>query len=305
MSDGMHAPTAKRTGTVDAVMAAEAAAEGVAGAETTPSNAARPALEEAEQAAAAGRADDRGEYGDDGSTEDEDDGGILLSPEQADNCNAFLAGLVRTIDEQLEQSPASAESPVWREQEEEAEEYLRGVPMVHVPTRGPMGTPRMTPVALRPNMDAAAHEPAAGAGDSGDREMTEPEKVTASNWLFACSLLQTFGMQISQQATNQIWLDHFAGDFSAHARMMTRLSSTSSIIGFVVKPWLASMTDKFGRKRLLALSPLLQGMFKCAMTVCPRHLLVPLLTGQYIASSFTVMIPPHRLSLRQFSGLVD
>ena len=41
--------------------------------------------------------------------------------------DAFLAGLARTIEGQLEQSPVSAGSPVWREQEEEAEEYLRDV----------------------------------------------------------------------------------------------------------------------------------------------------------------------------------
>ena len=55
-----------------------------------------------------------------------------------------------------------------------------------------------------------------------------------------------------------MFLDYFAGDFAAHARVMTTLSSVSAIVGFFLKPLFASMTDKYGRKPLLALSPILQ-----------------------------------------------
>lgn len=43
---------------------------------------------------------------------------------------------------------------------------------------------------------------------------------------------------------------------------MTTLSSASAVVGFVLKPLFASATDKFGRRPLLALSPIVQFAIK-------------------------------------------
>ncbi len=146
---------------------------------------------------------------------------------------------------------------------------------------GPMGTPRMSQVVLQTASVSAA------AANSGDGSMTAAEKAHAANWLFASNLMQTFGMMISMQSTNQIWLEHFNGDFGNHARVMTRLSTISNVVGFIVKPLLASMTDKFGRKPLLSLAPVLQFVLKGSMVVCPTRWLVVLLSFQYMSSAFT------------------
>ena len=52
----------------------------------------------------------------------------------------------------------------------------------------------------------------------------------ASSWLFVCSLSQSLCSNISLQAKNQMFLDYFAGDFAAHARVMTTLSSVSAMM---------------------------------------------------------------------------
>jgi hypothetical protein len=186
-------------------------------------------------------------------------------------------------DEQL--SPSGSAPPPLELLEATSDDAPPELPAA-VPRTGPMGTPRMTPIAVR---KSATSRDGTGdkAGAGSDDEMSEAEKTHAGNWLFASNLLQTFGMMISMQSTNQIWLDHFAGDFGAHARVMTRLSSVSNVIGFIIKPMLASSTDKFGRKPLLSLSPVLQFILKGAMVLCPTRWLVSLLSLQYMSSAFT------------------
>ena len=62
--------------------------------------------------------------------------------------------------------------------------------------------------------------------------MSEQAKEKTARRLFMLSLIQSFSSSLSMQASNQIWLDHFAGDFAAHARVMTRVSMFSSVFGF-------------------------------------------------------------------------
>jgi hypothetical protein len=89
------------------------------------------------------------------------------------------------------------------------------------------------------------------------------------------------------QAQTEILLVHFGGDFAAHARVMTRVSSVSSVLGFFIKPLLAALTDVHGRKPLLLLSPVLQMVLKGGMAIAPSRLMVPLLFSQYLLGSFT------------------
>ena len=72
-----------------------------------------------------------------------------------------------------------------------------------------------------------AHGAAGGAS-----AMSEEAKEKTARRLFMLSLIQSFSSSLSMQASNQIWLDHFNGDFAAHARVMTRVSMFSSVFGF-------------------------------------------------------------------------
>ena len=101
------------------------------------------------------------------------------------------------------------------------------------------------------------------------------------------------------QASTQIWLDHFAGDFAAHAATMTRLSTASAAIGFVVKPVLASLSDVYGRRPLLLLPPVLNTALKAAMVFAPHAANVQLLRAQHLLGAFTweVRGPKNRLRI--------
>ena len=85
--------------------------------------------------------------------------------------------------------------------------------------------------------------------------LTPEQCLRAANWLLASSFLSTFAMSLTMQATTEIWLGHFAGDFTRHARRMTSLGTLSSVLGFFIKPLLASLSDAHGRVPLLFLSP--------------------------------------------------
>ena len=117
--------------------------------------------------------------------------------------------------------------------------------------------------------------------------MSEQAKEKTARRLFLLSLIQSFSSSLSMQASNQIWLDHFNGDFAAHARVMTRVSMFSSIFGFFVKPLIASATDRFGRKPLLFLSPAMQFVLKLGMCLAPSHRLVVFQMAQYLLGSVT------------------
>ena len=163
------------------------------------------------------------------------------------------------------------------EEAEDATDAMAGL----VPRSGPNGTPRLSPAVRATDLpDLAPLEPA-------DRQMTEREKARASSWLFVCSLSQSLCSNISLQAKNQMFLDYFAGDFAAHARVMTTLSSVSAIVGFFLKPLFASMTDKYGRKPLLALSPILQSANFFAIALCPMSWIITTLMVQQVLQSFT------------------
>ena len=163
------------------------------------------------------------------------------------------------------------------EEAEDATDAMAGL----VPRSGPNGTPRLSPAVRATDLpDLASLEPA-------DRQMTEREKARASSWLFVCSLSQSLCSNISLQAKNQMFLDYFAGDFAAHARVMTTLSSVSAIVGFFLKPLFASMTDKYGRKPLLALSPILQSANFFAIALCPMSWIITTLMVQQVLQSFT------------------
>ena len=164
------------------------------------------------------------------------------------------------------------------EEAEDATDAMAGL----VPRSGPNGTPRLSPAVRATDLpdDLAPLDPT-------DRQMTEREKARASSWLFVCSLSQSLCSNISLQAKNQMFLDYFAGDFAAHARVMTTLSSVSAIVGFFLKPLFASMTDKYGRKPLLALSPILQSANFFAIALCPMSWIITTLMVQQVLQSFT------------------
>ena len=109
----------------------------------------------------------------------------------------------------------------------------------------------------------------------------------ASNGMFLSSAISTFGMNLTMTPTTEIWIQHFAGDFTAQARMMTNLGLVSSVTGFFVKPILASMTDCFGRKPLMFSSPIANVLLTGGMVLCPRSLWTTILAARYCCSPLT------------------
>ena len=117
--------------------------------------------------------------------------------------------------------------------------------------------------------------------------MGTAEKKRAENWLFAATFANTFAGSFAMQAIDQIFLEHFAGDFAAHGRMMSWIGSGSSALSFLCKPMLGSLIDVYGRKWLLLFSPSLQVLLKGLMVCVPRQFWVPLIVLQYFVGFLT------------------
>lgn len=93
-----------------------------------------------------------------------------------------------------------------------------------------------------------------------------PAQCERTAWLLLISsALSTFAMNLTMTPTTEIWLEHFNGDFAAHARMMTNLGLVSNVVGFFVKPIIASLSDAYGRKPLLYLSPIINSILTGGM----------------------------------------
>ena len=127
--------------------------------------------------------------------------------------------------------------------------------------------------------------------------LTPEQCLRAANWLLASSFLSTFAMSLTMQATTEIWLGHFAGDFTRHARRMTSLGTLSSVLGFFIKPLLASLSDAHGRVPLLFLSPSVNLALTTLMAVAPPGWRVPILTTRCASLGPQLCIvlapPPH------------
>ena len=88
--------------------------------------------------------------------------------------------------------------------------------------------------------------------------VTAVEKRRAENWLFWATVANSLAGGFVMTAMDQILLDHHAGDFAAHGKMMAWISSTSSVLSFVFRPLLGSAIDIRGRRPLLLFAPRLQ-----------------------------------------------
>ena len=126
--------------------------------------------------------------------------------------------------------------------------------------------------------------------------LTPEQCLRAANWLLASSFLSTFAMSLTMQATTEIWLGHFAGDFTRHARRMTSLGTLSSVLGFFIKPVLASLSDAHGRVPLLFLSPAVNLALTTLMAAAPPGWRVPILTTRCASLGpqlYLLAPPPH------------
>ena len=117
--------------------------------------------------------------------------------------------------------------------------------------------------------------------------LSPAECESASKWMLVSSAISTFGMNLTMTPTTEIWIQHFAGDFTAQARMMTNLGLISSVAGFFLKPVLASLTDSFGRKPLMYSSPMANTVLTGGMVVSPRSLWTTFLAARYCFSPLT------------------
>lgn len=119
------------------------------------------------------------------------------------------------------------------------------------------------------------------------KDLSPAECERASAWILVSSTISTFGMNLTMTPTTEIWIQHFAGDFTAHARMMTNLGLVSSLVGFFLKPILASLTDTFGRKPLMYSSPAANTLLTGAMVLTSRSMWTTFLATRYCFSPFT------------------
>lgn len=119
-------------------------------------------------------------------------------------------------------------------------------------------------------------------------EGTSKARIRPEYWLLVVSSWEYLSLQISTQASHQVWLDFYAGDYGAQARAMGRLSAAGGLLGFFLRPLLAQASDVFGRKPLLLLSYAIQAVVKSGIAMSPLTVSVPLLaTSQYLLGFVT------------------
>ena len=70
------------------------------------------------------------------------------------------------------------------------------------------------------------------------------EKRRVERWLFCATAATTAAGSFVMTAMDQIFLDHYAGDFAAHGRLMAWIGSTSSALSFLFKPLLGVLPPK-------------------------------------------------------------
>lgn len=118
---------------------------------------------------------------------------------------------------------------------------------------------------------------------------TRPGNVKfPERWLLFVSTVEYLGLSVSLQASSEVWLRYYAGDYGAQARTMGLLSASGGAIGFLIKPSLAQLSDVYGRKPMLILSFVTQALIKGAIALCPPRLSVPLLAvSQYLLGCVT------------------
>eukprot|EP01047_Picozoa_sp_COSAG01_P041572 COSAG01_NODE_3575_length_5917_cov_239.201100_2_plen_305_part_00 len=109
------------------------------------------------------------------------------------------------------------------------------------------------------------------------------QQSVAVQALMLCQVCRSFGIMVRMQTETQIWLNHFAGDFSRQALVQGNVESVAGMLGFVITPILGGLSDAIGRRPLMIMSPcisvLTNIMIVCYPTVYSlsvRRLLMPL-----------------------------
>ena len=121
------------------------------------------------------------------------------------------------------------------------------------------------------------------SGPSSSASSARPER-----WLLFISTAEYLGLSVSLQASSEVWLRYYGGDYGAQARMMGMLSAGGSAVGFLLKPSLALLSDVYGRKPMLIMSYIIQALVKGAIALAPPRLSVPLLAAsQYLLGCVT------------------
>jgi len=105
-----------------------------------------------------------------------------------------------------------------------------------------LGTPT---VRGTPPRWAAAPPPDAEAEGQGRRTMVRLMALSAVHW---------FAMILRMQAENELWIQHYHGDYAAQARTVGNTRSAAAALGFIITPIFAGLTDAHGRRPVLFLA---------------------------------------------------
>jgi DHA1 family tetracycline resistance protein-like MFS transporter len=73
------------------------------------------------------------------------------------------------------------------------------------------------------------------------------------------SSLRWLGVSIRKQSEFEIWHRHFPGNLSGLAQQQAFLQSIANVSEFLINPICGALSDSFGRKPVMLLSPLFQG----------------------------------------------
>ena len=147
--------------------------------------------------------------------------------------------------------------------------------------RGLRKTERLAATEPAGSPAKAAAEPAAEPATGGGRRQ-DAKNQTAVRALLLCQVCRSFGIMLRMQTETQIWLNAFAGDYAGQARVQGNLESISGILGFIVSPIIGGLSDAYGRRPMMIMSPCFSVMTNILIVSSPtvsslvvRRLLMP------------------------------
>jgi hypothetical protein len=109
-----------------------------------------------------------------------------------------------------------------------------------------------------------------GDGVGGEQLQLDAHGKRRTAWLLIAATGGAYiGIMLGMPVEQEIWAQHFAGDFGANARMQALLQSGSGAIGFAINPLIAALTDAFGRRNTMLFAQVTSLLSSLAMVARP------------------------------------
>ena len=109
-----------------------------------------------------------------------------------------------------------------------------------------------------------------------------------------------FALILRMSAENELWIRYYNGDFAAQAKTVGNTRSAASMLGFILTPIFAGLTDAYGRKPVLLLASVASVIKNVIVVLSPsaRSLVISTALSTLLPGD-TVTVPGARARVRK------